>query len=118
MAVRDSRACYCSMQNVTLGSRMSHDNTGHPLTWNLGLGQRDGLQQKDGDPAQSVGENNEEEPLGDGDLAGKDAAFRRLGAGVVDGIEHAAVGEDDGDKCQQVQTWQREAQGDTSAGQL
>lgn len=79
------------------------------LTWNVNIHQGKELEDENGDPAEGVGEHNEEEPLDDGHLHGEDAALSRPGGSDMDGIEHACVGKHDEDKGHQVQTcqWER-----------
>lgn len=75
------------------------------VTWYFHLQQGEKLQEEDGDPAEGVSEDDEEESLGDGHFPGEDAALSRLGGCGVDGVEHAGVGEHDGDEGNEVQTW-------------
>lgn len=87
------------------------------FTWYFHLQQGEQLEEEDGYPAESVGDDDEEEALRDGDFPGADAPRGRPGGGDTDGVEHAGVSEDDGDEGCEVQAWRgRGFPPSTSAG--
>lgn len=74
-------------------------------TGNLHLQQWKDLQDENGDPAEGVGDDDREEPLGDGHLfLYVVAVFSGLSPCSLDVVEHARVGQDDDEECHQVQT--------------
>lgn len=75
------------------------------FTWYLHLQQGEQLEEEDGYPAESISEDDEEEPLCDGDFPGADTSLCCFGRSDVDGVEHAGVGKDDGDEGCEIQAW-------------
>ena len=67
------------------------------LTCDLHSEEGEDLEEEDGYPAHGVGEDDEEEALGDGDLVVERHLPGRLGRFLY-GVEHAGVGEHD-HKC-------------------
>lgn len=75
------------------------------FTWYFHLQQGEQLEEEDGYPAESISEDDEEEPLCDGDFPGADASLRCFGRSDVDGVKHARVSKDDGDEGCEIQAW-------------
>lgn len=70
-------------------------NVAHSLTWDLHFQQGEDLHQEDRDPAEGIGEHDEEEALSYGDVAVQPAAqVGHVETRLVDGVEHARVGDD------------------------
>lgn len=69
------------------------------------------LEDENWDPAKRVGDNDREEPFGDGHLVlDVVAVFSCLRSRSLDIIKHTCVGEDNDEKCHHVQTC-RETEG-------
>lgn len=63
------------------------------------------LEDENWDPAKRVGDNDREEPFGDGHLVPDVVAvLSGLRSCSLDVIKHTRVGEDNDEKCHQVQT--------------
>lgn len=75
------------------------------FTWYFHLQQGEQLEEEDGYPAESISEDDEEEPLCNGDFPRGDASLCCFRRSDVDGIKHARVGKDDGDEGCKVQAW-------------
>lgn len=74
-------------------------------TGNLHLQQRQDLKDKDGDPAERIGDDDGEEPLGDGDLFFNVVAeLGGLSSSSLNVVKHACIREDDDEERHQVQT--------------
>lgn len=66
------------------------------------------LEDENGDPAEGVGDDNGEEPLGDGHLLlDVVAELSGLSPRPLDVVEHACVGQDDDEERHQVQACAR-----------
>ena len=74
-----------------------------PLTCDLHSEEGEDLEEEDGYPAHGVGEDDEEEALGDGDLVVECHLPGRFGC-FLHRVEHAGVGEHDQHEGKEVQT--------------
>lgn len=79
-----------------------------PPTWDFHMQQGQNLEDENGDPAEGVGDDDGEEPLGDGHLLlDVVAVLGGLSPRPLDVVEHARVGQDDDEECHQVQACSR-----------
>lgn len=76
------------------------------LTRDLHLQQGEDFHQKYGNPAEGVRDHYEEKPVGHGHVFVQSAPqVCGIDPGLIDGVEHAGVGEDDDEESHHVQTW-------------